>query len=55
MFMRQGRNERALVIWSVALASLEQMRSLADESRSRDTEQCCEIQREALEFSEEHK
>ncbi len=34
-------------------ASLEQINLLADESRSRNTKQRCEI--EVLEFSEEHK
>ncbi len=36
-------------------ASLEQIHLLADESRSCNTKQRCEIQCEVLKFSEEHK
>ncbi len=38
---------------TAAQAWLEQMSSLADESQSRDTEQRCEIQCEALKFSKD--
>ncbi len=64
--MRQKGNETVLLIWSAphgpfigstqssngspALASPEKMRSLADDDKRR-----CEIQCEAIEFSEEYK
>ncbi len=59
MFMRQKRNETARLIWIAPHgqfirsdhSSLEQLRLLGHAN----TKQRCEIQCEALEFSEEHK
>ncbi len=54
MFMRQKRNETAHLIW-IAPSSLEQNGSGADALGHASIKQCCEIQCEALEFSDEHK
>ncbi len=55
MFMRQKRNETARLIWITVQSAARRELTRADALGHANIKQRCEIQWEALEFSDEHK